>query len=519
MAWFRRGMKNVFTRFLQLLEVPHTSEYSDRFYREYPYKDSLFGLSRMLSDYGVDNLALRLDRDASELSELEAPFIAFANNEFVLVEKLSSARVSYYWRGKSIELPIEDFLTAWSGVVLLAEKTGHSKEPGYGEHLKTEWFDRGEKLIFFAVLLFLLFVSFFSNEQFPAVYLVLSSVFNLAGLYVSWSLLLKQTGMQTEFGDKVCSLFKKSSYNDVLSTPAAKLFGIVGWSEIGVSYFISNLLLLHCAGSLAGYYVLASVMALPFTVWSFCYQKFKIRIWCPLCLVVLGILWANFSVNVLCDIRMADMTGIPLLLAGCVYLLPLLSVDILCRMFYRNSSMEDAQYKLNSLKANKDVFNALLQKGEKYPVDQSVSSVCWGNKEAWDTITVITNPHCDPCAALHRKLDRLLEKGRDKFFIRYVFTSFNEPLSISAKFLIYSYLKHDEATFLAILDKWYEEGKYRKESFFREYGFEPDRQVDEEYARHYDFVMKNKIRSTPTILFNGHKKPDEYMLEDLLHIV
>lgn len=181
--------------------------------------------------------------------------------------------------------------------------------------------------------------------------------------------------------------------------------------------------------------------------------------------------------------------------------------------------MEDAQYKLNSLKANKDVFNALLQKGEKYPVDQSVSSVCWGNKEAWDTITVITNPHCDPCAALHRKLDRLLEKGRDKFCIRYVFTSFNEPLSISAKFLIYSYLKHDEATFLAILDKWYEEGKYRKESFFREYGFEPDRQVDEEYARHYDFVMKNKIRSTPTILFNGHKKPDEYMLEDLLHIV
>lgn len=519
MVWFRRGMKNVFTRFLQLLEVPHTLEYSDRFYREYPYKNSLFGLSRMLSDYRVDNLALRLNRTVSELSELEAPFIAFANNEFVLVEKLSSARVSYYWRGKSIELPIEDFLKTWSGVVLLAEKTEHSKEPGYREHLKTEWFDRGEKLIFFAVLLFLLFVSFFSNERFSAVYLVLSSVFNLAGLYASWSLLLKQAGMQTEFGDKVCSLFKKSSCNDILSTPAAKLFGIVGLSEIGVSYFISSVLILHCASSLASYYVLASVMALPFTVWSFCYQKFKIRFWCPLCLVVLGILWVNFSVNVLCDIRMADISGKPLLLAGCAYLLPLLFVNILCRMFYRNSGMEDAQYKLNSLKANRVVFNALLQKNEKYMVDRSVSAVCWGNREASDMITVITNPHCDPCAALHRNLEQFMEKGGNKFCIQYVFTSFNEPLSISAKFLIYSYLKHNEVSFLSILDRWYKEGKYKKEAFFQECGFGSDLRVDEEYARHYDFVMKNKIRSTPTILFNGYKKPDEYMLEDMLHIV
>ncbi len=181
--------------------------------------------------------------------------------------------------------------------------------------------------------------------------------------------------------------------------------------------------------------------------------------------------------------------------------------------------MVDAQYKLNSLIANKDIFNALLQKNEKYPVDKSVSSVCWGNKEASDTITVITNPHCDPCAALHRNLERFLERGGDRFCIQYVFTSFNEELSVSAKFLIWAYIRNDEAAFLLILDRWYKEGKYRKESFFQEYGFEPDRQVEEEYARHYDFAMKNKIRSTPTILFNGYKKPEEYMLEDLLYIV
>lgn len=512
-------MKNVFTRFLQALDVPHTVAYSDRYYREYPYKNSLYGLSRMLLDYGVDNLALRLERDESELSELEAPFIAFANNEFVLVEELSSAHVVYCWRGKSIKLTVDDFLKTWSGVVLLAEKTGRSKEPQYREHLKAEWFDKGEKTALFVILLSLLFVSFFVDRPQSSVYLAFSSILNQAGLYVSWLLLLKQIGIQTEFGDKVCSLWKKSSCNDVLSTPAAKLFGIIGLSEIGMSYFISNLLVLHCADPLTGYYAWISIMTLPFTVWSFCYQKFKIRIWCPLCLVVLGILWMNFLVNFLHGIPMVDITGLNLLFAGSLYLLPLLAINLLCRIFYGNSKMEDAQYKLNSLIANKDVFNALLQKSEKYLVDKSVSSVCWGNKEASDMITVITNPHCDPCAALHRKLERFLERGGDRFCIQYVFTSFNEELSISAKFLIWAYAKNEEAVFLAILDRWYKEGKYRRESFFQEYGLELDRQVEDEYARHYDFAMKNKIRSTPTILFNGYKKPEEYMLEDLLYIV
>lgn len=513
-------MENVFTGFLRLLKVPHTGVYSNRYYREHPYRNSLFGLSGMLSAYGVDNLALRLNRSASELSQLEAPFIAFANNDFVLVHELSSTHVSYSWHGKSIRLTVEEFLETWSGVVLLAEKTERSREPGFRDNLKAEWFDIGEKIVLLVLLFILFSLSFQADRQVSFVYLMLSSVSNLAGLSVSWMLLLKQIGIQTAFGDKVCSLFKKSSCNDVLNSPASKLLGMIGLSEIGTAYFMTNLLILHCASSLVGYYVLISILALPFTIWSLYYQRFKVHVWCPLCLCVLGILWSNFFVNVLNGVMpQIEIIAGEILLVGCLYSFLLLFLNILCRAFYKKAGMEDAQYKLNSLKANKVVFDALLQRREKYPVDKLVSVVCWGNKEADDVITVITNPHCDPCAALHHQLERFLKQGGDKFCIRYVFTSFNEQLSDSAKFLIYSYLRYDEVTFLSILDRWYKEGKYTRESFFQEYGFEPDQRVSEEYARHYDFVMKNKIRSTPTILFNGYKKPDEYMLEDLLHIV
>ena len=150
-------MKNVLVNYLRLLGVRHTVDYASRFYREHPYRDSLFGLSQMLSNYHVQTLALRLEKKISELLELDAPFIAFANNEFVLVHRLSPDQISYYWRdGKSITLDVNTFLGTWSGVVLLAEKTEQSGEPDYEKHRKAAWVNRGEKILLGGICLILL---------------------------------------------------------------------------------------------------------------------------------------------------------------------------------------------------------------------------------------------------------------------------------------------------------------------------------------------------------------------------
>ena len=42
------------------------------------------------------------------------------------------------------------------------------------------------------------------------------------------------------FADKICSLFSKSDCNNVLESNVAKPWGIFGWSEIGLDYFVSN---------------------------------------------------------------------------------------------------------------------------------------------------------------------------------------------------------------------------------------------------------------------------------------
>ena len=66
---------------------------------------------------------------------------------------------------------------------------------------------------------------------------------NLAGAGVSFLLLLKQGKVQSEYTDKICSLFKQGDCNSVLESDAAKLWGMFSWSEIGLGYFISSLTL------------------------------------------------------------------------------------------------------------------------------------------------------------------------------------------------------------------------------------------------------------------------------------
>jgi hypothetical protein len=47
--------ENILVSFLELLKVKHTKSFSNQYFGEHPHKYNLFGISKMLSDYGVKN--------------------------------------------------------------------------------------------------------------------------------------------------------------------------------------------------------------------------------------------------------------------------------------------------------------------------------------------------------------------------------------------------------------------------------------------------------------------------------
>ena len=129
--------KNIFVMFLKVLNVKYTNDFSSKYFEEHPYKNSLYGLSKMLTVYGIDNVALRFDqKENSQVLALPTPFVAHTYGDFILVHKITPSSVYYYWNGKNISVTLEQFIKIWSGVVLLAEVDKDSIEPDYQNHLK-----------------------------------------------------------------------------------------------------------------------------------------------------------------------------------------------------------------------------------------------------------------------------------------------------------------------------------------------------------------------------------------------
>ena len=52
--------QNVFVAYLDLLKVKYTEDFSNRYFNEHPHKYNLLGISKMLSDYRVENDGARI---------------------------------------------------------------------------------------------------------------------------------------------------------------------------------------------------------------------------------------------------------------------------------------------------------------------------------------------------------------------------------------------------------------------------------------------------------------------------
>lgn len=288
-------MNTIFTRFLSALGVPHTSSYSDRAFRGMTFK-SLYGLSHLLTEYGVENEAYRID-DKSELTAPATPYLARTKGGvFIIVEKVDTAagRVMYDSLGEREEIGIDDFRRACDGVVLLAYPSDKSGEPDYRAHLTTEIISKssGYLLLLAAVALFVYL--FVTRGIYSSVWTVLMTVFDLGGLYLSYLLLLKSLHIRTAAQDRVCGILEQGGCDSIMELKVSKLFGVFSWSEVGFGYFGVSLAALLLFPHLLPQLALCNMCCLPYTFWSIWYQKFRAHHWCTMCVGVQTTLWLLF---------------------------------------------------------------------------------------------------------------------------------------------------------------------------------------------------------------------------------
>ena len=511
--------QNIFCIFLDLLCVKYTKDFSNQYFNEHPHKYNLFGLSKMLSEYGVKNAAVRIADKEKDLAEIQTPFIAPFGGDFAVVHAVSSDTVSFIWRNSQHTLPVTKFIEAWSGVVLLAEASSKSIEPDYKEHRKTELLQFLIKVLLVSTGGFIFLLTYLKCRLYTNIGISLLLLVNLMGVFISWLLMLKHLHVQSRYVDKICSLFKQSNCNSVLESNAAKLFGVIGWSEVGLSYFCTNIIVLLFAPASVLYIALINIVTLPYAFWSVWYQYKKAKQWCPLCLSVQVLLWSLFAVNCVWGyIRIPEFGFEELLtltMLGCGYVTVVLGLTLIVPKVNSGKMVQHLRQSINSLKADEDIFVTLLRKQPYYKIDCD-SVIRFGNPDSPLQLTILSNPYCNPCSKMHKGIETLLQKTKNNIGVQYFLSSFKEEWITTNKYLIAACMADDSGSAMQIFSDWFENGVALRDNYYKDWGLDIEApEVEAESQKHEVWKKKSQIRATPTVLVNGYKLPENYKIEDL----
>lgn len=284
---------------------------------------------------------------------------------------------------------------------------------------------------------------------------------NSTGIILSVLLLSKQLKINSAYVNKICTIIKEGNCNDILESKSAKILN-VSWSEIGFGYFLSNIIIILYSKDLVQYISIYNLFCLPYTIWSIWYQKYRAHKWCVLCVNVQIQMWIlfiiNLSFNNFNSFRRINFEN--LLFTILVYIVAVLSTHIFIKVLNESRKVTPLIQELNSIKASSEVFNILLSNQTYYQDTSSVfSKLTFGNIKSTNIITIFSNPHCHPCAKIHQAVNDNLKDLMNNILIQYIFTSFNESLEISNRFLIYVYMYFDIDFCAKIYNDWFKGGE------------------------------------------------------------
>ena len=123
------------------------------------------------------------------------------------------------------------------------------------------------------------------------------------------------------------------------------------------------------------------------------------------------LLWAIFAVNCLLgyiSVPELDIQALlTLMMPGSSYVAAILGIHLLAPKVGTGRTVQMLRQALNSIKADEDVFAALLKKQPYYDTSDCPSIIRFGNPDSPLQLTILTNPYCNPCSRMHQRIDRL----------------------------------------------------------------------------------------------------------------
>lgn len=486
---------------------------------EYP---SLKSICDSLNEWRITNYPMRMDRE--ELHETGSPFIAHINDgseKLVFVPQLNGqSNITYFDTSeKSMSIDTNSFFQHYTGIALLIDPDEGVGETGYKEKNQTDWIRRvlpyAGALSFILLLLF----SFFSQDGKIDITFNYLSFFmsKTVGLTLSFLLVQKDLNIHSRLADALCGITKKTNCNSILNTDAARVFGWLHWSDLGLIYFMVGLLIMANNPGAGEYSIMhmLSIGALGYVVYSIYYQSMIAKVWCPLCLGVQTV----FLIETI--LTFAFFSGIAFSTDSLIKYLSITGVTtfvVAISKAYFSDSSKSQQSKLNyiKLKRNPNIFIELLKKGEQKSFDLTNHAFLIGNKQSPVQVTAFLSLHCKPCQRAFNQLKTLFDK--ESVAVNLIFSLYDDKTRTFVNHIGQLFHMGMDQEGVKLLDDWYN-GNQRADIFACCESNNPTDHFEDIQKAHNNLFTSTQIKGTPAVFVNGYELPKEYEIADIPYFI
>ena len=518
--------KNAFVALEQLLKltkVKVTSTTLKNKLLQHPDFPTLVSLSDVLTDVKVDNMATRIN--PYQLAEIPLPAIVHLEDGtgYVTINKVADNQVEWLHDKMGVRREnIAEFSQKWQGITLLAQPNENSGEANFTKKRRFEIIENLRNPFIISGLFLILGYSIWNNfmglsiENPNSFYAF--SITKFAGVIVSSFLIWYSLDANNSFLKSVCEINSKTNCGNILNSEAAKIFGWLTWSEIGLFYFTGGFLALVFSNNLTETLLILkwlNVLALPYTVWSIYYQAFVAKEWCVLCLTVQLLLWVEFfTLSQISFSLNNEMVYSFINLCLCF-----LSTAILWAFFKKplqNSERFDEVYNtLQKIKFNPDFVKGLLSKERMLPpIFEGMKVLKMGNPDAENVITLVLSPSCASCGRTFHETQKLLTNN-NQFRTKILFATSNEPNDlggqVARKILSISHEQMEDSA-----QKWYQDIKQNQQEWSKQ--LIPIIDNEESFHQinlHLQWLNLAGVSSAPAIFLNKAEIPSVFGVQDI----
>jgi uncharacterized membrane protein len=471
----------------------------------------------VLDEFNIPNLSTRLS--AENLSEIPLPALAHLEendgDNFVIIKSVADNQIEWQQERKIVQENITEFTKKWEGITLLIEPDLTSGEANFLtmrrkeviNNLRTPFIITGILLCLGGVLLSIFErFSLAENWQYSALLLT-----KILGVVSSVLLVWYSIDGSNPLLENICHLNKKTNCENILNSKAARIFGWLSWSEIGLFYFSGGFSLLLLNPDFSLWYLGGfTLLALPYTFWSVYYQAFVAKEWCPLCLSVQVLLWAEAGIFFSTTHAEFNLQNLPFR----SLIIAFLPMPILWA-FVKNPLLKSYQSELyknqfQKLKFSPDFIENLMSKEIYLPIiDVDMKVIKMGNPLAENKLTLVINPVCGGCKRTFGMVDKLIE-NQENINCEVILVASADPESESSRVTQKIFNEPSNEFMLKALRAWFAEDKVIKNSILAHYPAEINT-----IAQHRQWYDKTGFSSVPLVFMNNTEipslySPDEY---------